>query len=148
MTRSVSRRDRKQILQGKYFLSVFGMIDAYLPSRRPVVRLHAGSREPAVSQEPIMHPKAKLEIIQKQIEAEMAQRKEKDHHWEDAIDVSLKSQYFGSISTDLTIRMRTKPPLLPIHLVFSSLSSLLVPPLHRLLISPITPLPHDHVPLD
>ncbi|KAK7683201.1 hypothetical protein QCA50_013874 [Cerrena zonata] len=55
-------------------------------SGRPIVRLHAGSREPAVSQEPIMHPKAKLEIIQKQIESEMVQRKEKDHHWEDAVD--------------------------------------------------------------
>lgn len=64
-------------------LSVLNILDS-----RPIVRLHAGSREPAVSQEPIMHPKARLEIIQKQIESEMAQRKEKDHHWEDAIDVS------------------------------------------------------------
>ena len=53
-----------------------------------MVRLHPGSREPAVSQEPIMHPKAKFEGLQKQVEAEMAQRKEKDYHWEDVIDVS------------------------------------------------------------
>ncbi|CAL1709115.1 unnamed protein product [Somion occarium] len=53
---------------------------------RPVVRLHTGSREPVIHQEPIMHPRARHELIQKQIESEMAKRKEKDHHWEDALD--------------------------------------------------------------
>ncbi|KAI0072088.1 hypothetical protein K474DRAFT_1686787 [Panus rudis PR-1116 ss-1] len=42
--------------------------------------------EPTHSQDPIMHPKARFQQIQKKIEEEMSERRAKDHHWEDAID--------------------------------------------------------------
>lgn len=35
-----------------------------------------------------MLPKARFQMLQSQVEEEMQKRKEKDHHWEDAIDVS------------------------------------------------------------
>ena len=36
-----------------------------------------------------MKPKDRQQMIQKQVEADLAQRKNQDHLWEDSIDVSL-----------------------------------------------------------
>ncbi|THH30198.1 hypothetical protein EUX98_g3973 [Antrodiella citrinella] len=48
-------------------------------------RLGNGEYSP-MPQEPLMRPGVRRDLIQKQIDDEMASRKTKDHHWEDLVD--------------------------------------------------------------
>lgn len=62
----------------------------YSFSRIPLkFRPNAGGEFSPVPQEPVMKPQERQQLIQKQVDQDLAARKSKDHWWEDTVDVSL-----------------------------------------------------------
>ncbi|KAJ3473978.1 hypothetical protein NLI96_g12716 [Meripilus lineatus] len=61
------------------------------PATRIPLKFRPNGEFSPLPQEPVMKPKDRQQMIQKQVEADLAQRKNQDHLWEDSIDNSYQS---------------------------------------------------------
>lgn len=88
----VSKKPKADPATYVVFISIFCQVCSLLTflmySRIPLKFRPNGEFSP-LPQEPVMKPKDRQQMIQKQVEADLAQRKNQDHLWEDSIDVSL-----------------------------------------------------------
>ena len=62
-----------------------------------------------------MRPRERYDMVRKHVEEDQARRKEKDHHWEDMVDVSTLSK--GAQTSSLTACAESFPTH-AIHVLF------------------------------
>ena len=88
---------------------------AYVPFSRIGVKLKSrdnGDLASPGSHDTVVRPKERAAAILAQVDREMARIKERDHHWEDGIEVSRLTRHYPLLCSP-SRRMRINPSLSP-----------------------------------
>lgn len=111
--RGHQRSPRRNLLRTLGFI-VYSSLKLIVPHSRIPLKLRTRDNgelgSPIGHQEAQIRPKERQTQIQSQVEQELAKRKEKDHHWEDAIDVCPNAAFIYSSVPSFVLQNPYQPP--------------------------------------